>query len=213
MANLSDKISPSGVASLSGATFTGVTSGPTPAAGTDTDEFATTAFVKAAIAAAAAGGGGGGGGGLYDGLMIVQDQRSSGTDGGRADPNYAKRTLQTIVENSITGASLASDLITLPAGSYHVSGWGAFYRVDETTMHLKDSSDTTEYVRASLVRQANSDVSGFCPIDGYFTLGSSTALGLWYDTTGDNGGNDLGIGRSDFDGPEVHCSLTFLKLA
>jgi hypothetical protein len=208
MANLSDKITPNGVATLAGPTFTGVPSGPTATAGTDTDQFATTAFVKAAIAAA-----GGGGGGLYDGLMIVQDQRSSGTGGGRADPRYAKRTLQTIVENSITGASLASDLITLPAGSYQVSGWGAFYRVSEATIHLKDSSDTTRYVRGSLVNQANADVSGFCPIDGYFTLGSSTALGLWYDTDGDNGGTDLGLARSAFGGSEVHCSLTFLKLA
>lgn len=48
MANLSDKITPNGVATLAGPTFTGVPSGPTATAGTDTTQLATTAFVKAA---------------------------------------------------------------------------------------------------------------------------------------------------------------------
>jgi hypothetical protein len=160
-----------------------------------------------------AGGGGGGGAGLYSGLLMVQDQRSAGTDGGRADPNYAKRVINTVVENSITGSSLSGNLVTLPAGSYHVSGWGSFYRTSESTMHLRNSADSVGFARAQTINSDNDKISIPCNIEGFFTLGSSTDLGLWYETDGDNGGSDLGRSRDSFIGPECHTSLTFLKLA
>ena len=47
MANLSDKVTPSGVATVASPTFTGVPSAPTAIAGTDTTQLASTAFVLA----------------------------------------------------------------------------------------------------------------------------------------------------------------------
>jgi len=49
MANLSDKVTPSGVATIASPTFTGVPSAPTAAVGTDTTQIASTAFVRDAI--------------------------------------------------------------------------------------------------------------------------------------------------------------------
>ena len=49
MANLSDKVSPSGVALLSSPVFTGTPTAPTPALGTDTTQVATAAMVQAAL--------------------------------------------------------------------------------------------------------------------------------------------------------------------
>ena len=49
MANLSDKVTPSGVATIASPTFTGVPSAPTATAGTDTKQIASTAFVRDAI--------------------------------------------------------------------------------------------------------------------------------------------------------------------
>lgn len=54
-------------------------------------------------------------------LLHVQDQKASGTDGGAFTSGaWRTRTLNTVVENEITGASLASNEITLPAGTYEI---------------------------------------------------------------------------------------------
>ena len=56
---------------------------------------------------------------LDKGCIHVQDQKASGTAAGSTTgAGSYTRTLNTVVTNTITGASLATDLITLPAGTY-----------------------------------------------------------------------------------------------
>ena len=53
--------------------------------------------------------------------MIVVDEKAQGTPGGTpVGSGYQIRTLNTVKANTITGASLASNQITLPAGTYYV---------------------------------------------------------------------------------------------
>jgi len=52
-------------------------------------------------------------------VLCVRDQKTSGTQGGTAFAGtWGRRDLNTVVKNSITGASLDSNQITLPAGTY-----------------------------------------------------------------------------------------------
>lgn len=52
-------------------------------------------------------------------LLWVRDQKPNGTAGGDLTLGaYRTRTLNTVVANEIIGASLASDRVTLPAGTY-----------------------------------------------------------------------------------------------
>jgi len=53
-------------------------------------------------------------------VLHVRDQRTQGTNGGASIAGTQIRTLQTVVTNKITGASLSSNQITLPAGTYDV---------------------------------------------------------------------------------------------
>lgn len=53
-------------------------------------------------------------------VLWVRDQKASGTAGGSSVAGTQARTLNTTVLNSISGASLASNQITLPAGTYRV---------------------------------------------------------------------------------------------
>ncbi len=53
--------------------------------------------------------------------MIVQDQKSSGTDAGSSVAGNQIRTLNTVVINEITGASLSANQITLPVGEYLIN--------------------------------------------------------------------------------------------
>lgn len=54
-----------------------------------------------------------------DQLLHVQDQKTSGTSaGGLTSGGYQQRALNTVVRNSISGASLSSNQIALPGGNY-----------------------------------------------------------------------------------------------
>ena len=58
--------------------------------------------------------------GLHN-FLHVQDRRDSGTSGGKFDPNaWRTRTLNIILTNNISGASLVNNQVILPAGTYYV---------------------------------------------------------------------------------------------
>ena len=58
-----------------------------------------------------------------DNYFHAQDQKSSNTDGGTlTGGSFITRVFNTVVTNSISGASLSSNQITLPSGTYYV--WG-----------------------------------------------------------------------------------------
>lgn len=100
-----------GKAPLSSPALTDTPTAPTAAPGTNNTQIANTAFVTAAIAA----------GSSQSSILHVQDQKSTGTNGGSSSANTEHdRTLNTVIKNEIAGASLASNIITLPAGKYHV---------------------------------------------------------------------------------------------
>jgi hypothetical protein len=54
-------------------------------------------------------------------VLWVSDEKASGTHGGDGvSATYVVRTLNTVKKNSITGAAVASNQITLPAGTYRL---------------------------------------------------------------------------------------------
>ena len=57
------------------------------------------------------------------GYMLVQDQKASGTNGGSSVAGVQQRALNTVVANTIAGASLSANQVTLPAGTYRVRGY------------------------------------------------------------------------------------------
>ncbi|MBK8651594.1 MAG: hypothetical protein IPN23_07800 [Elusimicrobia bacterium] len=78
-------------------------------------------------------------------MMIVADVKPSGTEGGQfASGAWRVRTLNTVSFNSISGASLSADTVTLPAGTYKIS-WRApafrVYRHQTVWRNITDSVD------------------------------------------------------------------------
>lgn len=78
-------------------------------------------------------------------LLHVQDQKASGTGGG-SFANAADRTrdLNTVVTNEITGASLATNQITLPAGTYWIEASAPGLAVDVHRVKLHNVTDATD---------------------------------------------------------------------
>ena len=85
--------------------------------------------------------------------LHVQDQKAAGLSGGAFTAGaWRTRTLNTVVWNTITGASLANDTITLPAGTYYVRASAPAFFVEQNKAQLYNATDgaivlegTTEY--------------------------------------------------------------------
>jgi len=84
--------------------------------------------------------------GAYESAMLhVQDQKSSGTEGGAASAGYQQRNLNTVLTNEISGASLSANRVTLPSGTYIVDAIAPAKVVNEHNVawyNVTDSSYT-----------------------------------------------------------------------
>lgn len=68
--------------------------------------------------------------------MVVVDEKASSVAGGNNAAGDNTRTLNTVRNNTIVGASLASNQITLPAGTYRVAASVPFYGGDRHRGYL-----------------------------------------------------------------------------
>ncbi len=72
------------------------------------------------------------------GVLHVRDEKAAATDGGgSAAATWNARTLNTVVKNTIAGASLSSSQITLPAGDYRIQGRAPAVFVDRHKIRVR----------------------------------------------------------------------------
>jgi len=156
--------------------------------------------------------------------LIVQDQKSSNTDGGTPTTDaWTTAVLNTSVINTITDASLASNEITLPAGRYRVKARKVFAATGESRIRFKtvDSSDVvilSESIHAGNVistNSANAIVGVTAMLDGEFEIATSTDFVLQYyvnvnqHTTATQG---LGIPSNISGAVEIYATVTIEEI-
>lgn len=94
------------------------------------------------------------------GVMIVYDQKAQNTAGGTFTSGaWQTRTLNTVQSNSITGASLASNQITLPAGTYLIEGSAPAATVNLHQAGFYNVTDGTFSIIGTTERAGTSDVT------------------------------------------------------
>lgn len=101
-------------------------------------------------------------------LLHVRDEKSAGTHGGDFTTGaWRTRTLNTEKTNEISGASLSSNQITLPAGTYYIEGHApaAYCNGHQAKLrNVSDNSDTiigsSEYINAAATNTTRSIISG-----------------------------------------------------
>lgn len=82
--------------------------------------------------------------------VIIQDQKSSGTDGGTFQSGANRtRTLTTLVRNAGSLASLSSNRFTLPAGTYYIEWSAPAYFVGTHQSLLYNVTDAAEVARGT----------------------------------------------------------------
>lgn len=148
-------------------------------------------------------------------FLHVQDQKNSGTNGGTFTASSAQlRTLNTVVINEITGASLGSNRITLPAGTYYIDASAPALWTDSHKAKLRNFTDSVDILPGTTETNTNSGGGQGAMtrslIQGRFTLADTKALEIRHEcqTTVAT----VGFGRASNFGTEVYTDVKIWKL-
>ncbi len=147
-------------------------------------------------------------------LLHIRDEKTANTDGGASLANdFQTRVLNTVIGvNEISGSSLASDTITLPAGTYEIQCTSPSVETTKTKVYLynKDDAEYTiigqnQYSRGVLI-QAN-----YAYLYGQFRIEVETDFEIRLWTNEAEATN--GLGKKMNDGElEVYTEVMIRKL-
>ncbi|HEU4708295.1 MAG TPA: hypothetical protein VFS17_03190 [Methylophilaceae bacterium] len=144
------------------------------------------------------------------GYMLVRDEKAQNTSGGaNTGGTTATRTLNTVVANTIPGASLSSNQITLPAGTYRVRASAPAYNVDRHRVMLYDVSLGNAFALGT-TESSSSTVTNRSFVTYRFTLAATKVLELRHFTTTSNATNGFGI-QVNSSGVEVYGEVEIIK--
>jgi len=149
-----------------------------------------------------------------DDIAIFNESQASGTAGGTATAgSYVKRTLNNTVVNNISGASIASSVITLPAGTYKVEASAPAHRVNGHKLRLQDTTNTTTLAVGNNAYEGSVDDSQTSAIlSTLITLAGATDIELQHRVGTTKTTNGLGI-LCSFGDDEVYAQITIRKVA
>lgn len=78
-------------------------------------------------------------------FLHIRDEKANTTQGGTFTAGaFRTRDLNTVKTNTIAGASLASNQITLPAGTYFMQGYPTAFRTNGNISRIYNVTDSTE---------------------------------------------------------------------
>lgn len=167
-------------------------------------------------------------------LCHIRDQATSGTgsQGALTDSVWNTRRLSSAITNEIS-ASLASNQVTLPAGTYRVSVWATFFTsinnqngqsdVIQSTLRLRNVTDGTTLVigPSSYVRLRKDNAGSVFRDDqvlvklrGTFPIAASKAIELQHYSTASGGGSKTYTAGSPISTgeDEVYADIQFHKI-
>lgn len=154
-------------------------------------------------------------------LLHVQDQKAQGTAGGAFTSGaWRTRDLNTVLVNNISGASLAGNQITLPAGMYYVeasapaySDTNGYIERHQAILHnITDSTTLLVGMQASLYRWATGSVlSNRSYVSGVFQILEQKVVALLHRCT--VSGPTNGFGQNGNFTTEVYSDVKIWEVA
>lgn len=191
-----------GKAPLASPAFTGNPTAPTQSPSDNSTKLATTAYVDAAVVASS----------QYE--ILIKDVKSSGTSGGASSSGvYQTRTLNTVEYNTISGASLATNQITLPVGTYDIEASCPAYRPSIHKAKLYNVTTASDAVIGSSEFSLNTDaVQTRTNIVGRFTVASTNVFEIRHQVSGAWSPDGLGV-ASSFGDSEIYTIVKITKVS
>lgn len=146
-------------------------------------------------------------------LLHVRDEKSANTSGGTSVGGWQVRALNTVKTNEISGASLASNKITLPAGEYIVEASAPCHRGNNHRISLYNETKAKHIITGVNARQAGSFIFGSNDsyLDSQFILHDTADLELWHNIN--TAITTFGLGVDSNDGSqEVYSEVLIRKI-
>lgn len=143
----------------------------------------------------------------------IVDQKPNGTGGGNTVlSTWTKRTLNTTIGlNTISGSSLASDIITLPAGTYRINIISIFFG-GSVKLRFRNTTDSlTTLIGTSLVSTSAQTSCNTNTLSGIFTINSTKNFELQYYSL-NSLVNGLGTPITGSGEPEIYTQIELWKL-
>lgn len=141
--------------------------------------------------------------GLFSGIAVITDVKAANTDGGTFTSGaWRTRVLNTIQTNGTSGASIASNQLTLTAGTYRINGYAPARNVFNHQTRIQNITDATTAILGGC--QFTQDASGVLGIgggvatsnsdfDGLFTIASTKVFELQHQCSVSQNTNGFGV--------------------
>lgn len=146
-------------------------------------------------------------------MVVVADEKTSGTNGGTFTAGaWRTRDLNTLIVNDDTTASLSSNQVTLPAGTYECWISASAFDVNAHMIRLQDITGTATIATGSAEFARNGDAGSMTRSFVYskFTLSVSSALEVQHRSSGTKATNGFGV-ASGFE-TNTYTTATFRKV-
>jgi hypothetical protein len=155
-------------------------------------------------------------GGIFETqLLHVRDEKSNGTAGGTfTNGAWQTRTLNTSLTNEISGASLSSNQIILPSGTYYIHASAGAYSVDRHKLKLRNTTDSSDTLIGTAEQCQNAGtVSNRSFVIGRFTIASQKNFELQHRCTTTITGDGFGLSSTFSTEIEVYADVQIWKVA
>lgn len=151
-------------------------------------------------------------------LLHVRDEKAANTDGGTFSQDaWRTRDITVVKTNEITGASLASNQITLPAGTYYVEGWANGWGCGFHKTRLYDTTGSADLIigESAYCGFPGGDFAGetSSKLAGRFTLAEESVLELQHYCDQTRAGDGFGYACNMDSKVEVYSELKIWKVA
>lgn len=148
-------------------------------------------------------------GGTY--IAIFRDEKTSGTNGGTFTSGaWRTRDINATQVNTITGASIASNQITLPAGTFYVEVSAPAFAVDQNQARFQNITDSTTTIVGQCSYTAPAVCAASAIIVGQFTISSSKTFEVQHQSNYTRA-ND-GFGTQNAFGTQVYTTVSITKV-
>ena len=145
-----------------------------------------------------------------DAFLHIQDQKTQGTSGGTFTSGaWRTRDLNTVLTNTITGASLAANQITLPAGKYYVEASAPAWYTGKHRARI--ASGITQLILGfSAFNHTVNITNERAIVVGFFSLSEEGGVHLQQICSDTKGNNGFGV-ESDLE-TEVYSDIRIWRI-
>jgi hypothetical protein len=130
---------------------------------------------------------------------VFADEKSAGTNGGTFSSGaWRTRDLATTQYNGITGASIASNQITLAAGTYKVSAYAPAIQLNYHTARLYNITDSAVTILGTALYsdQGAAYVTSYSIIEGIFTIAAQKVFEIQHYSSETRNAYGFGLGTN-----------------